>query len=153
MDLTRRTTLAAALGGIAASLASTGGLAHARRHHGAMDPAQMDERIERFIKHVGVEVDATPEQQQKLTAIAKSAAHDLAPLRAQGMELRKQGLALFTAPSVDKNAVEDLRAKRMQNADAASRRMTQALTEAADVLTPEQRKKAAARARHWRHLS
>jgi Spy/CpxP family protein refolding chaperone len=152
MDLTRRTTLAAALGGIAASLASAGALAHGRRHHGAMDPAQMDERIERFIGHLAVEVDATPEQKQKLSTIAKGAAHDLAPLRSQSMELRKQGVALFTAPQVDKSAVEQLRVKRMQNADAASRRITQALTEAADVLTPEQRKKAAERARRWRHI-
>lgn len=153
MDLARRTTLAATLGGIAASLASAGAFAHGRPHmHGAMDPAQMDERIERFIGHLAVEVDATPEQRQKLSAIAKGAAHDLAPLRTQSQELRKQGVALFTAAQVDRNAVEQLRVKRMQNADAASRRITQALTEAADVLTPEQRKKAAARAGRWRHI-
>ena len=152
MDLTRRTTIAGVLGGIAASLASAGALAHGRRQHGAMDPAQMDERIERFIGHLAVDVDATPEQRQKLTVIAKGAAHDLAPLRTQSRELRKQGVALFTAPSVDKNAVEQLRVKRMQNADAASRRISQALTDAADVLTPEQRKKAAERARRWRHF-
>jgi Spy/CpxP family protein refolding chaperone len=117
-----------------------------------MDPAQMEERIERFIKHVGVEVDATPEQQEKLTAIAKGAARDLAPLRAQGQEMRKQGLALFAAPTIDKKAVEQLRVKRMQHADTVSKRITQALTESAEVLTPEQRKKATERAARWRHL-
>jgi protein CpxP len=148
VNITRRTTL-----GILGTFFSGAAFAHGRRGHGAMDPAQMEERIERFIKHVGVEVDATPEQQEKLTAIAKGAARDLAPMRAQGQEMRKQGLALFEAPTIDKNAVEQLRVKRMQHADAASKRITQALTEAADVLTPEQRKKAAARAARWRHLS
>ena len=148
MDLSRRITLAGILG-----LAGASAFAHGRRmQHGAMDPAQMDERVERFIKHLAVEVDATAEQQQKLTAIAKGAAHDLEPLRVQSRELRKQGIALFTAATVDKNAVEQLRVKRMQNADAISRRMTKALTDTADVLTLEQRKKAAERAAHWRHF-
>ena len=146
MDLTRRTTL-----GILGLFAAGSAFAHGRRMHGAMDPAEMDQRIEHFIKHLAVDVNATPEQQKKLEAIAKAAAHDLAPLRKQSMEMRKQGVALFTAPSVDKNAVEQLRVKRMQNADAISRRMTQALTDAADVLSPEQRKKAAERAARWRH--
>ena len=148
MNITRRTTL-----GILGTLFSGAAFAHGRRHRGEMDPAQMEERIERAIKHIGVEVDATPEQQQKLTEIAKGAARDLAPLRAQGREMRQQGVALFTAPTIDRNAVEQLRVKRMQHADAVSRRITQALTESAEVLNPEQRKKAAARARRWRHLS
>ena len=147
MNFTRRTTL-----GILGTLFSGAAFAHGRRHHGAMDPTQMDERIERFIKHLAVEVDATPDQQQKLTAIAKNAARDLEPMRAQGQEMRKQGVALFTAPNIDKNAVEQLRVKRMQHADAVSKRITQALTESAEVLTPEQRKKAAERAARWRHL-
>jgi len=133
-------------------MASASAFARGRHGHGAMDPAQMDERIERFIKHLGVEVDATPEQQQKLAEIAKGAAHDLAPMRAEAIEMRKQAVALFAAPKVDKNAVEQLRVKRMQQADAVSKRITRALTDAADVLSPEQRKKAAERAGRWRHL-
>ena len=64
----------------------------------------------------------------------------------------KQGIALFTAASIDRNAVEQLRVKRIQHADTVSKRITQALTESAEVLTPEQRKKAAERAARWRHL-
>lgn len=144
MNLTRRSTF-----GILGALFSAGAFAHDRRMpHGAMD----DEHIERFIKHLAVDLDATAEQQQKLTEIAKGAAHDLAPLRTQSMEMRKQGVALFTAASIDKSAVEQLRVKRMQNVDAISRRMTRALTDTAEVLTPEQRKKAAERAGRWRHF-
>ena len=143
-----------ALAGIAGALATTGALAQGgpRRHHGPMDPAQMEERIERFIRHVAVEVDATPEQTQKLTTIAQDAARDLAPLRQKSTDLRKQGLALFTAPTIDRNAVEQLRIARMQNADASSRRITQALADSAEVLTPEQRKKAAERMARMRHF-
>ena len=39
----------------------------------------MDERVERMVKHFAVEVDATPEQKEKLTTIAKGAARDLVP--------------------------------------------------------------------------
>lgn len=52
----------------------------------------MEERIERFIKHVAVEVDATPEQTEKLTAIAKGAARDGAP-QAWAQGVRAQPLA------------------------------------------------------------
>jgi Spy/CpxP family protein refolding chaperone len=152
MNPSRRNTLAGIFAA-AGSLAAAGALAQGpRRHHGAMDPAHMEERIERFIKHVAVEVEATPEQTQKLTAIAQGAAKDLAPLRQKSIELRKQGLALFTAPSIDRAAVENLRVARMQQAEASSKRIAQALADAAEVLTPEQRKKAAERVGRWRHL-
>ena len=148
MNISRRMTLAGVLG-----LAATGALAHGGGRRGARGPmnhAEAEERIERFIKHVAVEVDATPEQTEKLTTIAKGAARDLAPLRGRGQELRKQGIALLAAPTIDRNAVEQLRVQRMQHADQTSRRITQALADAAEVLTPEQRQKAAARAARWR---
>ena len=61
---------------------------------GAMDATQIDERIERMLKHRYVEIDATPEQQQKLAPIVKQAA------RKQAIELmsaehlqRRRGMA------------------------------------------------------------
>jgi Spy/CpxP family protein refolding chaperone len=107
-----------------------------------------------MIKHLGVEVDATPEQQQKLAAIAKQAARDLAPMREEARATRKQAIELLSAPKVDRAAIEKLRAAKLQHADAASRRVTQALADAAEVLTPEQRTKLAehaARMGHRRH--
>ena len=156
MNRTRRITLAGIAGGMAA-LFSAGSFAHGRwGGRGPIDPAQMDERIERMVKHLAVEIDATPEQQQKLAAIAKQAARDLAPLRGQAMQTRREALELFTAPQVDRAAIEKMRLAKLQHADAASRRITQALADAAELLTPEQRKKAAAHAarmrgrrRHW----
>jgi len=143
MNRFKRTTLATLLGGLAAAISfRTFGQG---RHQGPMDPAKMDQNIERFVKHLGVEVDATPEQQQKLAAIAKAAAKDLAPMREQGREARKQAIELFSAPKVDRAAVEKLRVAHVAHADAASRRITQALADAADVLTPEQRTQLAQR--------
>ena len=48
-------------------------------------------------------------------------------------------LGLLTAPTVDRAAIELFRAEKMVLADQASRRIAQALGEAAEVLTPEQR--------------
>jgi len=114
-----------------------------------MDPAEMDQHIERMVKHLAVEVDATPEQQQRLAAIAKDAARDLAPLRGQAMETRRQAIELLTAPNVDRTAIENLRAAKIQHTDDVSSRVTRALADAAEVLTPEQRKTLAQRAARW----
>jgi len=114
-----------------------------------LDPAEMDEHIERMVKHLAVEIDATPEQQQKLAAIAKDAARDLAPLRGQAMETRRQAIELLSAPNIDRGAIEVLRAGKIQQADAASQRIARALADAAEVLTPEQRKTLAQRAARW----
>jgi len=149
MNRFKRTTLATLLGGAAAAISWRA--FGQGRHAGPMDAAAMDQHIERMIKHLAVEVDATPEQQQKLGAIAKQAAQDLAPLREQHREARKQALELFTAPKVDRAAVEKLRAAHVAQAETASRRLTQALADAADVLTPEQRKQLAQRLEHRRH--
>jgi Spy/CpxP family protein refolding chaperone len=110
---------------------------------GPLSPAQIDERIDRVSKHLAIELDATPEQQQKLAAIAKSAMHYLLPLREKAHAARGQAVALLTAPSVDRDAIERLRAQQVGLAETASKRIAQALGDASDALTPEQRRKIA----------
>ncbi len=157
----RKMTLATLVGGLATGI-GVSAWAHGdqgRGRHGggfmseSFDPAQMDQRIERMAKHFAVEIDATPEQSAKLAEIAKGAAQDLRPIRGKLMDARKRGMALLAAPNVDRAAIEQLRSEQIRAADAASKRLTQALADAADVLTPEQRKKAADRIekrRSWR---
>jgi Spy/CpxP family protein refolding chaperone len=114
-------------------------------HHGPMggtlEPAEVQERVERMVAHLAIEIDATEEQKQKLTAILVGAANDLMPLRAEMMESRHAGelVGLLTGPIVDRAAIETFRAEKLALADQASRRVAQALGEAAEVLTPEQR--------------
>lgn len=156
MNNAKRITLATLAGGAAAAL-SWGAFAHGGGHgrRGGFGGPMSEERIEKMVKHFGVEVNATPEQQDKLAAIAKQAAKDLEPLRGQAMDARKQAMELLSQPNVDRAALEKLRISKLQHADAMSRRVTQALGDAAEVLTPEQRKKLAehiaSRRGRWGH--
>jgi|SRR5205814_4815193 len=121
---------------------------------GPFDPARVDRQVERAIKHMAVEADATTEQQTKLVAVAKAAVNDLLPLREKAMANRKQALALFTAPSIDRAAIERLRTDQMALAETASKRVAQALGDAADVLNADQRRTLTERLEafgHWRH--
>ena len=142
-------TLAVALvaglaGGYVGKTFAHGGPGHSRDAL-PTDPAKMDEHVERMIKRLTSKVDASAEQKEKLAAIGKSAAKDLSPLREKAQAARKQAIALFAAASVDRAAIEQLRAEQIQLADAGSKRLTQALADAAEVLTPEQRGKLAER--------
>ncbi len=158
----KRAAIATLIGGIAAGIgvrafAQGGGYGCWHRGGfaaGALDPAQVDEHLDRMLKHLYVEIEATDEQKQKLAPIVKQAAKDLLPLRERIREARGKALELLTQDSVDRTAIEALRAEHLQLAEQASRRIAQALADAAEVLTPAQRRELAARAekhRGWRH--
>ena len=116
---------------------------------GPIDPARLDEHLDRMLKHLYVEVDATDAQKQQLAPIVKGAVRDLLPMRERMRDARMQAVALLSQPTVDRAALEALRANQLKLAEQASRRVTQALADAADVLTPEQRKALADRIGRW----
>ena len=66
----------AAAAGFAGSYAgkafSMGPFGHRGAMSAPMDPARMDEHVERMVKHFAVETDATPEQREKLNTIANA---------------------------------------------------------------------------------
>jgi len=111
------------------------------RHLGGFDPAQAEERADRVMRHLAIEIDATPQQQEQLRAIAKAAVKDLVPMREKAQAARERAHALLTQPNVDRTAIEAFRAEQVALADTASKRIAQALGDAAEVLTPEQRRK------------
>ena len=115
----------------------------------AIDPAKLDEHVDRMLKHLYVEIDATEAQKQSLAPIVKTAARDLLPMRDRMREAREQAVALLSQSTVDRAALEALRASQLQLAEDASRVVTRALGDAADVLTPEQRGKLAERHSRW----
>lgn len=144
MNRFRRITLATMLGGVAAGVGLTAHAQHSRHGH-----------LERMLKHLYVEIDATEEQKRRLEPILQQAAKDLLPMRERLHAGRAEALELLTRERVDPAALEALRAKHLQLADEASRRVTRAVSQAAEVLTPAQRKQLAAhferRHRRWGH--
>jgi Spy/CpxP family protein refolding chaperone len=159
----RRAAIATLIGGIAAGIgikafAQGGGFGGWHRGGfmaGPLDPARVDEHLERMLKHLYVEIDATEEQKQKLAPIVKQAAKELLPLRERMRDARKKALELLTQDSIDRAAIETLRAEQLQLAEQASKRIAQTLADAAEVLTPAQRKELALRVerhrRGWHH--
>lgn len=154
----RRSAVAALAVGLSAGIGLTAiadGHGFGRWHRGgfmdgAIDPAKVDEHIDRMLKHVYVEVDATEAQKQSLAPIVKGAVRDLLPLRDKMRDTRQQAVALLSQPTVDRDALEALRASRFELIEDGSRIITKALADAADVLTPEQRAKLAEHVRRWR---
>ena len=155
----KRAAIATLIGGIAAGIGikafahGPGGWHRGGFMAGPLDPAQVDEHLERMLKHLYVEIDATDEQKQKLAPIVKQAAKDLLPLREKMQGARKQAVELLTGDTIDRAAIEASRAEHLQLAEQASRRIAQALADAAEVLTPAQRKELAARVEKHRRGS
>ncbi|HEY7238758.1 MAG TPA: Spy/CpxP family protein refolding chaperone [Burkholderiales bacterium] len=134
-----------------AALAGFGARAYAQGGWRRGEPLS-DAQLDRMLRHLYVEIDATEEQKQRLAPIVKDAAKDLAPLREKFRATRAQAIELLTQDRIDPAAIESLRAEKMRLADEASRRFSRALSDAAEVLTPEQRKGLAQRfERHRRH--
>lgn len=85
------------------------------------------------------DIDATKEQEDKLEAIMDQLHDDVRPLMRGFRDTREDLAELLGAATIDREAVEKLRAERVAAVDEASRKVTAALLEAAEVLTPEQR--------------
>jgi Spy/CpxP family protein refolding chaperone len=133
--------VAAALTGAAASRAVSQHMWHGPGFmDGPFDPARVEDAADRMVRHLAVEIDATTDQQEKLRAIVKGAVKDLLPMREKALSARQRARMLLTQPAIDRAAIEALRAEQLALADAVSKRFAQALGDAAEVLTPEQRR-------------
>lgn len=136
--------LVAAVGAAGASFAGEGfgghgghgGMHGGGRHH-QMDPASAAKHIEKMIERIAP--DATAQQKARLNEIAKSAFADLRPVHGQLRDAHKRVHELLMAPVVDRGALEAIRVEQVQRVDAVSKRLLTAVTDAADILTPEQR--------------
>lgn len=119
--------------------------AHGWGRDGRGDPEAMKRRMERRISRLVEHVGGTPQQKDRIVAIAAAAMAELHPLREQSRAAQRRGMELLAAPVIDRRALEQVRVAQMQAADARSRRLVQAMADSAEVLTPEQRAKAAER--------
>ncbi len=137
-------TPAAALGlfGPATRLGGWFGHHGQRGHHGPHEFTA--EEIRGHVEWLLHGIDATDAQVSQIASIAASAAADLRGLHDAHGGAREVLTSALVGPSIDRAALEQLRSEHLAAADTASRRLAQALADAAEVLTPEQRAELAA---------
>jgi Spy/CpxP family protein refolding chaperone len=145
MKLFNRFTVLAFLAGVGVT-AGVGVLAaQGMMSHGGMmlsstaTPAEVSAHVDHMLKHLYVEIDATPAQQAQIGPLVQKAVTDLLPLRSQLRTDHDQFIAALTQTSVDRSSLEAVRADHLQIADQASKRIVQLLGDVGNVLTPTQR--------------
>lgn len=85
-------------------------------------------------------VNATPDQRTQIKAIMDAARSDLKAQHASGRALHQQMQTLLAQPTIDAVAAESVRQQMLALHGTASKRMLQAALDAANLLTPTQRK-------------
>lgn len=117
----------------------------------SLDPERAIERAALVIDFALGQVDATEAQQAQITAVVQAAIEDLHPALAGHGAAHEALRGILAQPFVDRAALEELRAARLQQADEVSQRLVQTLAEAADVLTQQQRVELMALGERFRH--
>jgi Spy/CpxP family protein refolding chaperone len=147
-------------GGIALGALGAGGLAiaagmdHFGWNHGSR-LAFVQGAVTRALDSIG----ANAAQEARIHDIVAAKFAEIAPDPKQHEAMRKQALDLLAAPTIDRAAVEKLRADAAANFDAKSKLVVGGILDIADQLTPAQRAELTARigemAEHgpwgWRH--
>ncbi len=129
---------------------------HGPGQHGGMDGQRGSFGFgpERFIDRALGQVNATPEQKQKVTQIAQNAFSEMRPLREQRRAVQTQLATLLKAETIDRAALDKLRMEQITTAETVTKRLGQAIAEAAEVLSPAQRQQLVerweSRRRFWR---
>ena len=127
-----------------------GGGPRCHRMHDRMGPEAMRDRAQSMADRMLSKVDATADQKTRVKGILGSAIDDIAKLRAAHQSNREAAIAALSAETIDRDRLEVLRSAEMALASNASERITRALADAAEVLTPAQRKTFAEMAQHFR---
>ncbi len=121
-------------------------------HHGGpeafmsgkpVDVEQANKFADKRMQHMLKEVKASDEQKAKASAIVKASVEKGAPLAEKMRDNHVQMRKLMSAATIDKAAIEALRAEQVKLVDEASKLATQTMQDVAEVLTPEQRAKLA----------
>jgi Spy/CpxP family protein refolding chaperone len=135
-------------------VAMTGPGADAERAGGPppeyMSPAERLAHGRDMVDRALTGADASSDQRTKILAIFDDAAKALKDAPASMFTTRLQIATLLTAPTVDHDKLEALRAARVAEVDADSKIVVKAVTDAADILTPDQRVKLAMFVEHFR---
>lgn len=108
-------------------------------HRHGNDPAAAAERAEFATDWLLRHIDASAEQRQQIQTIVQRTVADLGQVREQWQTNRQALLDLLSQPTIDRQALTELRQTGLQQIDQASQQAVTALVDVAEILTPEQR--------------
>ena len=136
----RRVTLVAIAASLVAILGGALAFAHTGGgHHGPMMAGQSTEDHLEHMQMMLTRVGASDAQKTQIEAILKPALDDMKATHDAHFAAFKQFHEAISAPSIDRARLESLRAEQLKLLDEASKRLVMAISDAAEVLTPEQR--------------
>lgn len=108
---------------------------------GGMSPMNMvGDKLDGVLTKIG----ATDDQKTKIKSVMITAFGQLMGMAPEVKQVPKAFEAALTGPTVDRALLEKTRVQLIANLDQGSKILTQALADAADALTPDQRAKLAA---------
>lgn len=116
-----------------------GGGGFLRHHHGG-DPEKAKERAQLGVEMAFRAVGASEEQRTRARGIVARHLEGAGTLHERFHANRKEGAEALAGATVDREKLEAVRKAQLQIAEEASAKLTAALGELAEVLTPEQRR-------------
>jgi len=115
-------------------------------HHGPMSGRGAEDHLE-HMQAMLTKIGASDAQKTQIEGLLKPAFDEMSAVHEAHSAAFAQFHEAITAPSVDRARIEALRAEQLKTLDEASKRMVTAITDAAEVLSPEQRAALAAEIR------
>ena len=94
-----------------------------------------------MIERLSSELGANDIQREKISALVMTFTKDVRPMRHLARKIRKDIEVLLLKDTINRDEVENLRKKRLAEIDRVTSKVTLAMVEVAEVLTPEQRRK------------
>jgi Spy/CpxP family protein refolding chaperone len=119
-----------------------GALAFAHSGGGQHGPMMAGRSTEDHLEHVQMmltKIGASEAQKTQIEAILKPALDDMKSTHDAHFAAFKQFHEAISAPSIDRAQLETLRAAQVKLLDEASKRLVTAISDAAEVLSPDQR--------------
>jgi len=135
----RRLAVAAIAAALLAIVGGTLAYAHSGSgHHGPMSGREAEDHLE-HMQAMLTKIGASDAQKAQIEGLLKPAFEEMKAAHEAHSAAFEQFHEAITAPSIDRARIETLRTDQLKALDEASKRMVTAITDAAEVLSPDQR--------------
>ena len=129
------------------------GMAAITKAFADISDADIEAQIERIVKHAAIEIDATQEQQEKITALVSAVAKDLKPVHDQLHASREANpCSAFGGHDRPVRTRNSYAPSALRMPSGSAKNLVSALADVAEVLSPEQRKLLDGRIKQFRSI-